>query len=333
MLVLVAVRAARWEEGKVFVNCDIRCKHRVHSSAYVDTAPCITRTNPFYFYVHVGSDYLPDLGLKGDCRIELVYMTSSPVDNHHNDASCTDIHRMLLYGFDLSCYTVFSIGIARGIQYLHNGCNMQILHFDIKPHNILLDDNFNPKVSDFGLARLYSTDDSIVSLTAARGTIGYMAPELFYKNVGGVSYKADVYSFGMLLMEMASRRKNLNTLAENSSQHYLPFWVYDQLKQGKEINIINVTEEETKLAKRMTIVALWCIQTKPSDRPSMSRVVEMLEKDNEDLQLPSEPYLYPNDLPETEVKDPTFSTSLSSATSVSGSKYSVATILAQESRG
>ncbi|MCI36481.1 putative receptor-like protein kinase, partial [Trifolium medium] len=79
---------------------------------------------------------------------------------------------------------------------------MQILHFDIKPHNILLDENFIPKVSDFGLAKLYPIDNSIVTLTAARGTIGYMAPELFYQNIGGISYKADVYSFGMLLIEM-----------------------------------------------------------------------------------------------------------------------------------
>ncbi|MBA0549827.1 hypothetical protein Golob_020836, partial [Gossypium lobatum] len=60
------------------------------------------------------------------------------------------------------------LGVARGIDYLHQGCDMQILHFDIKPHNILLDENFNPKVSDFGLAKLYSVEDSIVSLTAAR---------------------------------------------------------------------------------------------------------------------------------------------------------------------
>ncbi|THF99618.1 hypothetical protein TEA_004063 [Camellia sinensis var. sinensis] len=100
----------------------------------------------------------------------------------------------------LSCKQMYeiSLGVARGIEYLHRGCDMQILHFDIKPHNILLDGNFTPKVSDFGLAKLYSTDDSIVNLTAARGTMGYMAPELFYKNIGGVSYKADVYSFGML---------------------------------------------------------------------------------------------------------------------------------------
>ncbi|KAG2694082.1 hypothetical protein I3760_08G124600 [Carya illinoinensis] len=103
-----------------------------------------------------------------------------------------------------------ALGVARGIDYLHQGCDMQILHFDIKPHNILLDENLNPKVSDFGLAKLYHVEDSIDPLTHTRGTLGYMAPEMVYQNIGGISYKADVYSFGMLLMEMASRRKNLN---------------------------------------------------------------------------------------------------------------------------
>ncbi|MED6163423.1 hypothetical protein PIB30_079796, partial [Stylosanthes scabra] len=171
------------------------------------------------------------------------------------------------------------------------------------PHNILLDDNFNPKVSDFGLARLYPTDASIVSLTAARGTIGYMAPELFYRNVGAISYKADVYSFGMLLMEMASRRKNLNAMTENSSKIYFPFWVFDQLHDGREITIENDTDEEMKLAKKMMIVALWCIQTKPNDRPSMKRVVEMLTQDD-DLEMPPKPYFYPLDAPtEDNVED------------------------------
>ncbi|XP_039155600.1 rust resistance kinase Lr10-like [Eucalyptus grandis] len=68
-----------------------------------------------------------------------------------------------------------SLGIARGIEYLHRGCDMKILHFDIKPHNILLDRSFTPKVSDFGLARLYPSDRNIVLLIAARGTLGYMA--------------------------------------------------------------------------------------------------------------------------------------------------------------
>ena len=184
-----------------------------------------------------------------------------------------------------------AVGVARGIEYLHQGCDMQILHFDIKPHNILLDENFTPKVSDFGLAQLYPIENSIVSLTAARGTLGYIAPELFYRNIGGISYKADVYSFGMLLMEMAGRRKNLNAFAEHSSQIYLPTWIYDQLHDEKEIEMEDATEEEKKMIKKVIIVALWCIQMKPSDRPSMNNVLKMLEGEVEYLQMPPKPSL------------------------------------------
>ncbi|XP_023876447.1 rust resistance kinase Lr10-like [Quercus suber] len=184
-----------------------------------------------------------------------------------------------------------SLGVARGIEYLHRRCDMQILHFDIKPHNILLDENFIPKVSDFGLAELYPVNDSIVSLTAARGTLGYIALELFYKNIGRVSYKTDVYSFGMLLLEMANRRKNVNAFADHSSQVYFPTWVYGQLSEGNDIEIEDATEEEKKIAKKMIRVALWCIQMKPSDRPSMNKVVEMLEGEVECLQIPSKPFL------------------------------------------
>ncbi|CAK8570366.1 unnamed protein product [Lathyrus sativus] len=221
--------------------------------------------------------------------------------------------------YSLTCEKLYSIslGVARGIEYLHNGCNMKILHFDIKPHNILLDENFNPKVSDFGLARLCPTDNSIVSLTAVRGTIGYMAPELFYRNVGTISYKADVYSFGMLLMEIASRRKNLNSLVEQSSQLYFPFWVYDRLHDGREVTIENDTNQEMKLAKKMMIVALWCIQTKPGDRPSMDKVIEMLEEEDEDLQMPNKPYFYAQDLPDDEhVRDNSTSGSWSSSSTL-----------------
>ncbi|KAI9112609.1 hypothetical protein K1719_016532 [Acacia pycnantha] len=159
-----------------------------------------------------------------------------------------------------------SLGVARGIAYLHHGCDMQILHFDIKPHNILLDDNFTPKISDFGLARLYSIDNSIVTLTAARGTIGYMAPELFYKNI------------------------------EHSSQLYFPLWIYDQFDENKDIDMEDLTKEEKELAKKMFIVALWCIQLKPADRPSMDKVIEMLEVDDvESLEMPPKPSLYPNE--------------------------------------
>ncbi|KAK7856683.1 rust resistance kinase lr10 [Quercus suber] len=107
--------------------------------------------------------------------------------------------RALIYEFmpngSLEKIYKISLGVACGIEYLHQGCDMQILII-----NILLDENFIPKVSDFGLAKLYSANDSIMSLTAARGILGYIASELFYKNIGGVFYKADVYSFGMLFV-------------------------------------------------------------------------------------------------------------------------------------
>ena len=182
------------------------------------------------------------------------------------------------------------LGVARGIDYLHQGCDMQILHFDIKPHNILLDENFNPKVSDFGLAKLYSVEDSIVSLTAARGTIGYIAPELVYKNLGGVSYKADVYSFGMLLMEMIGRRKKLNAFVDHTSQIYFPSWIYDRLDQGEDIELGDVTDGEKIMVRKMVVVAFWCIQMKPADRPSMNKVLKMLETDIELLEMPPKPF-------------------------------------------
>ncbi|CAN4089802.1 unnamed protein product [Withania somnifera] len=182
-----------------------------------------------------------------------------------------------------------ALGVARGIEYLHRGCDIQILHFDIKPHNILLDENFIPKLSDFGLARLYPTDKSIVTLTAARGTIGYVAPELINRSIGPISYKADVYSFGMLLIEMAGLKKNL-AAREHMSSQYFPHWIYDEFDKGKEIEELNEThDDEKKVIKKLTLVALWCIQMNPLDRPSMSKVVEMLEGELQALQMPPRP--------------------------------------------
>ena len=190
-----------------------------------------------------------------------------------------------------------ALGVGRGIEYLHQGCDMRIVHFDIKPHNILLDEDFTPKVSDFGLAKLYSADESMVSLTAARGTLGYIAPELFYKNVGGISYKVDVYSFGMLLLEMVGRSKNVNPNANHSSQIYFPSWIYDKYDQGeKNIDLGDATEDEKKFVRKMVIVALWCIQMKPIDRPSMSKALEMLEGEIELLEMPPKPTLYSQEM-------------------------------------
>lgn len=182
-----------------------------------------------------------------------------------------------------------AIDIAQGLEYLHHGCN--IVHFDIKPHNILLDEDFCPKISDFGLAKLCHPKESVLSMAGTRGTIGYIAPEVFSRNFGVISSKSDVYSYGMMVLEMVSRRKNADARLDKISEAYFPHWVYEQLVNDGHLGIQDITTEIEEIAKKMIMVGLWCIQTSPRSRPSMSDVVEMLKGSIEDLQMPPKPYL------------------------------------------
>ncbi|EHA8590301.1 rust resistance kinase Lr10 [Cocos nucifera] len=185
-----------------------------------------------------------------------------------------------------------AIGIARGLEYLHHGCNIGILHFDIKPHNILLDDDMHPKICDFGLAKLCRSAESIISMVGARGTVGYIAPEVFSKNSGGVSSKSDVYSYGMLVLEMVGGRRNLEVQVDNTSEIYFPHWIYRHLNlDGNLKTFRDMTKVEEVIARRMILVGLWCIQIKPTDRPSMSKVLDMLEGRITHLQTPPMPHL------------------------------------------
>lgn len=170
-----------------------------------------------------------------------------------------------------------AVGIAKGVEYLHQGCEQRILHFDIKPQNILLDHNFNPKISDFGLAKLCYKDQSAVSMT--RGTVGYIAPEVFSKNFGNVSYKAYVYSFGMLLLEIVGGRNNVDFALEKNGQIYFPEQIYNLLEQREEFRAFIGDDEEAQIAKKLAIVGLWCIQWHPVDRSFMKFVVQMLERE------------------------------------------------------
>ncbi|XP_017970797.1 PREDICTED: rust resistance kinase Lr10 isoform X3 [Theobroma cacao] len=184
-----------------------------------------------------------------------------------------------------------AIGVARGIEYLHQGCDQRILHFDIKPQNILLDIDFNPKISDFGLAKLFPKKESVVSITAVRGTMGYIAPEVYFSgNIGNVSYKTDVYSFGMLLFEMVGGRKNKDLTVENTSQVYFPQWVYNRLADGEDLGIKEEKDGDADIAKKLSVAAIWCVQWDPSDRPSMSTVIQMLEGRTGSLPLPPDPF-------------------------------------------
>ncbi|KAF6139702.1 hypothetical protein GIB67_006650 [Kingdonia uniflora] len=179
------------------------------------------------------------------------------------------------------------VGVSRGLEYLHRGCNTRIVHFDIKPHNILLNENFCPKISDFGLAKLCSTQDSYVSMLDARGTAGYIAPEVFSRNIGVVSHKSDVYSFGMMVLEIVGGRKNINGLADRTSKIFFPHWIHTRIELKEDLGLHGITSEtDAEITKKMILVGLWCIQINPFDRPSMSKVVDMLEGSLESLQIP-----------------------------------------------
>ncbi|XP_042032488.1 LEAF RUST 10 DISEASE-RESISTANCE LOCUS RECEPTOR-LIKE PROTEIN KINASE-like 2.4 [Salvia splendens] len=185
-----------------------------------------------------------------------------------------------------------ALGIARGLEYLHQGCNTRILHLDIKPQNILLDKDMNPRISDIGLANLCPNRSSIVSMMGARGTIGYIAPEVCSRNFGEVSYKSDVYSYGMLVLEMAGGKKTIDPRdVDIRCEMYFPNYLYKEVEVNAE-RAVNEEAESQTLKRNMIIVGLWCIQTKPKDRPSMTRVVEMLEGKLGSLEVPPKPYLY-----------------------------------------
>ncbi|XP_010415232.1 PREDICTED: LEAF RUST 10 DISEASE-RESISTANCE LOCUS RECEPTOR-LIKE PROTEIN KINASE-like 2.5 [Camelina sativa] len=191
---------------------------------------------------------------------------------------------------------MIALGVARGLEYLHHGCRTRIVHFDIKPQNVLLDDNLSPKVSDFGLAKLCERTESILSLLEARGTIGYIAPEVFSSVYGRVSHKSDVYSYGMLVLEIIGARNRTpnEDPSSSTSSMYFPEWIYKDLEMGDNGGHMEngvSSEEDDKIAKKLTLVGLWCIQPWPSDRPAMNRVVEMLEGNLDALEVPPRPVL------------------------------------------
>ncbi|XP_056863477.1 LEAF RUST 10 DISEASE-RESISTANCE LOCUS RECEPTOR-LIKE PROTEIN KINASE-like 2.3 isoform X2 [Raphanus sativus] len=196
---------------------------------------------------------------------------------------------------DVSTLYGIALGVAKGIEYLHYGCRTRIVHFDIKPQNVLLDHNLRPKVSDFGLAKLCQNQESILSSLDTRGTIGYIAPELFSRMYGSVSYKSDVYSYGMLLLEMiGANKERVGKSDSNKSSVYFPDWIYKDLESGDITMLLEgeLNQEEEDIAKKMIIVGLWCIQLCPSDRPTMNEVIEMMEGSLDTLKAPPKPLLH-----------------------------------------
>ncbi|KAF7034619.1 hypothetical protein CFC21_045607 [Triticum aestivum] len=190
-----------------------------------------------------------------------------------------------------------ALGLARGLEYLHQGCSTRIIHFDIKPQNILLGQDFCPKIADFGLAKLcHLKAGSILSVAEARGTIGFIAPEVFSIGFGVGSTNSDVYSYGMMLLEMVGGMINKgkgNT--ESSSDVYFPNRIYDSI--AEQVQSCEVICDLKKAMRKMALVGLWCIQTNPENRPSMSKVIDMLEKRINELEMPPKPFLSCTSIP------------------------------------
>ncbi|CAM6007977.1 unnamed protein product [Sphagnum balticum] len=168
------------------------------------------------------------------------------------------------------------VGIAHGLIHLHEYLQPHIIHRDIKGANILLDKDLNPKIADFGLARLFPEDISHLSTAHIAGTMGYLSPE--YATLGQLSEKVDVFSYGVLLLEIVSGRKNID-LSLETNKIYLLEWACSLHEQDKLMDLIdqrlnnNVLDDE---AHRVINVALLCVQTSATRRPSMSRVLAML---------------------------------------------------------
>ncbi|XP_030517666.2 G-type lectin S-receptor-like serine/threonine-protein kinase LECRK2 [Rhodamnia argentea] len=168
-------------------------------------------------------------------------------------------------------------GVARGLSYLHDDCTRHIIHCDIKPQNILLDGSLTAKISDFGLAKLLMANQTRTT-TGVRGTRGYLAPEWF-RNMP-ISGKVDVYSFGILLLELICCRKNYEPEAESEAQIVLVDWVYDCYHEGSMLELVESDEEassDIRRVRRFVMTALWCIQEDPALRPTMKKITQMLE--------------------------------------------------------
>ncbi|KAL5566505.1 hypothetical protein UlMin_029669 [Ulmus minor] len=173
--------------------------------------------------------------------------------------------------------TQIAFGIARGLFYLHEGCSTHIIHCDIKPQNVLLDEYYNARISDFGLAKLLVINQSQTK-TAIRGTKGYVAPDWFRS--APISVKVDVYSFGVLLLEIFCCRKNVEVSENGGDKDILTDWSSDCYRYGKlDVLVENDMEAmgEIKMVERFVMVALWCLQEDPSSRPTMKKVMLMLE--------------------------------------------------------
>ena len=185
-------------------------------------------------------------------------------------------HKTLEFNLDWQRRKKIILGIAKGLTYLHEDCNKKIAHLDVKPENILLDENFNAKVADFGLSKLIDRDQSQV-VTIMRGTPGYLAPEWLSLVI---TEKVDVYSFGVVLLEILCGRRHFDRSQPEEAMHLQGLFM-EKLQKKQLLDLVDKYCEDMQLhgaeVVDMMRVAAWCLQSDYSKRPSMSMVVKVLE--------------------------------------------------------